>query len=525
MTIFTNQPTTDVQPQRGRRPDWPVDLVDGFLALLVGLSVFLVHDVDYLLRTPFWLDEAWVASAARAPLQLVPSLTSSTPVGWTLLLRLVPFGGAQRFRLVPLAFAGLAAAIAYLLGRELRLTRHTTGLLTGAAALLSPAMLIRDDLKQYTAEACACLVIWYLTARAENVPGWRRLVTIGIVTCVGLVFAATLLFVGLAAMAALAVEFILRRQRRDLLRVAAVTGGMVIVLAAEYELLMKPHLNSSLHSYWAGYYIPVSSPSAAATFILHRLSGVAAFAGFRWPVVDALGVLAGIAALCWLRRYALAVLFPIILVIVMAASAAGAYPFGDARTSTFWLVLVPVLIAIAVAVIGQRLASLTRHPWVAVAVAAIALAGWVHVTDRYIWDRGIPSEDVRDQVSYVVSHFHQGDVIVVSSSSRYGFDYYYPAMPGAYVPEPGSPVAWVPTYPGKPWIVMTQGRSLTPIAAALDQARNVIASEPAGDRGRIWIIESHLTTVEAAAWKQVLSGQQVISLPAGSDPLWLYLPS
>lgn len=58
-------------------------------------------------------------------------------------------------------------------------------MLTGAAVLLSPAMLIRDDLKQYTAEAFSCLLIWYLVARAENRRGWRRLIAIAVVTCVG----------------------------------------------------------------------------------------------------------------------------------------------------------------------------------------------------------------------------------------------------------------------------------------------------------------------------------------------------
>jgi len=37
----------------------------------------------------------------------------------------------------PLIFAGLAVSAAYLLGRELGLTRFTAGLLTAAAALLS----------------------------------------------------------------------------------------------------------------------------------------------------------------------------------------------------------------------------------------------------------------------------------------------------------------------------------------------------------------------------------------------------
>src|SRR5579872_6208645 len=162
-TGAVGRPETETSPEsvpgrEGRDPR--VVVTDIFLAVAVGLAVLIVHDVPYLLQYSVWLDEVWVADTVRARIGLTRTLASSTPLGWTYLLRLVPFGGAQRLRLVPLAFAMLAAAAGYLFGRELRLTRFATGILTGAAVLLAPAMLVRDDLKQYTAEAFACLVIW-----------------------------------------------------------------------------------------------------------------------------------------------------------------------------------------------------------------------------------------------------------------------------------------------------------------------------------------------------------------------------
>ena len=53
-------------------------------------------------EVPYWLDEAWVVDSVRAPLSLVPRLAATTPLGWILLLRLVPHGGLGRQRLVPL---------------------------------------------------------------------------------------------------------------------------------------------------------------------------------------------------------------------------------------------------------------------------------------------------------------------------------------------------------------------------------------------------------------------------------------
>lgn len=59
----------------------------------LGLLVLAVHDVAYLLRTPFWVDEAWVAVTTRFPLSQLPAVTSSNPIGWSALLRLVTMPG------------------------------------------------------------------------------------------------------------------------------------------------------------------------------------------------------------------------------------------------------------------------------------------------------------------------------------------------------------------------------------------------------------------------------------------------
>ena len=202
-------------------------VIDACLAVAFGLAVLLVHDVPYMLRQSFWVDEGWVADTVRAPIGLTHSLGLITPLGWTFLLRLVPFGGPERLRLVPLAFTMLAAAAGYIFGRELRLTRYTTGILTGAAVLLSPAMLVQNDLKEYTAEAAACLVVLTLMARIENEWRLRRLAAIAAVASFGLLFANTLLFVGVAAMASLALECLVSRSYRRIIDIAVASAGML----------------------------------------------------------------------------------------------------------------------------------------------------------------------------------------------------------------------------------------------------------------------------------------------------------
>jgi hypothetical protein len=92
---------------------------DYAVLLLLCLLVLVLHNVRYLLSQPYWNDEAWVAVTTRFPLSRLPQLTSSTPIGWSLLLRLATIGRSQSGRLLPLAFAGIAVIPGYWLARRL----------------------------------------------------------------------------------------------------------------------------------------------------------------------------------------------------------------------------------------------------------------------------------------------------------------------------------------------------------------------------------------------------------------------
>ena len=517
---------------RGRRPDsllrpasWRGGiatrpyLIDICLAVAVGLAVLLVHDVPYMLHHSLWVDEGWVADSVRAKITLVPSMTSSTPLGWSLLLRLVPFGGPQRLRLVPLGFTMLAAAAGYLFGRELRLTRFATGILTGAAVLLAPSMLLRDDLKQYTAEAFGCLVLWVLVARVENEWRRRRLIAIAAVGSVGMLFANTVIFVGVAAMAALALECLVRRDYRRLLEIAAASAGMLIVGLVIYKVVIHPGSRLTDAPMPSSHYMPISNPSAAAHFLSRQLRSLVPYMGFNDLIIDVVLVLAGIAALIWLRRYALAAMFPIMLALVLLASAAHKYPFGNARTSTFWLVAVPVLMAVAVAA-GAHLAGRIdrRAPLL---VAALALAVWVPATYSDIRAHSIPNEDVHSEITYLEAHFRHPDVVIVSYGASFGFAYYYPATPSFPV-DAVTPDGYGVAYPQLPWMVVMTNRQPADIANALAAAENKIAAEPASARGRIWIIRSHQTPLEVRTWQTELAGAPVETIRVGPEPILLY---
>jgi hypothetical protein len=102
---------------------------------LVGLALVTQH-VHTMIHSAYWLDEAWVAMSVRLPLSDLPTVTASTPVGWTLLLRLAPIAD---LRAVPLAFLILAALAGYALGRSLGWASRRYGVLAGAAPAMAAA--------------------------------------------------------------------------------------------------------------------------------------------------------------------------------------------------------------------------------------------------------------------------------------------------------------------------------------------------------------------------------------------------
>jgi hypothetical protein len=326
-------------------------------------------------------------------------------------------------------------------------------------------------------------------------------------------------------MAGLGLECLVRRRYRRLAEVSIASAGMLIVSLAIYLILLRPQVSQLVLTAWGPTMVPTTSWHAALGFIYHHLVFLAHYAGFRTLLGDGIAALAGIVALIWLRRIALAVILPATLLIEIAASAAHKFPFSSERTSTFWLVMVPVLAAIAVAVAAQQAGRLGRRAPTVVAaiapalVAAIALALWVPATNIWIRSHPLHVGDVRDQVYYLDRHFRPGDVVVVTYDASWGFAYSYPPTPSFPV-GPGLS-GHVVAYPSRPWIIIQPVHQQQEVGLA--EARAKIAAEPASARGRIWIITTRVATWGGVtAWQRLLVGQRLYTIKTGGEPIMLY---
>ena len=501
-----------------------MNALDHLLAFLTAASVFLAHNVGYMLHHPFWIDESWVADSTRAPIALLPWLTSSTPLGWTLLLRLVP-GGGQDLRILPLLFSAAAGGLGYYFGRELPLPRYLGGLLTGAAVVLVPAMLIRDDLKQYTAEACVSVAIMLLVARVERRWTRGRLAALVAVSTVGILVANSAVFVGVAAGGGLVIAAAVRKsgpQVGESLVALAATVGLSGIL---YELVDRRHVIPGLTSYWNGYYIPHDRGVGGAWSFIHvRFSALAPYMGSRWIVLDCLLALGGMVGMVWLRRVAVAVTLPLTLVIVMVASVIRRFPFGDPRTSTFWLVLMALYMAIGLACLVKLIADHVTMVIAVLATVAIVTASIVAVHPD-LRSQPIPNEDVRSQVAYVNAHRHPGDIVILDYSASWGFAYYERELTPTFEHIDYATTGFWPTYPDVPWLVEMPNRNASDVTAAVELARRRLAGEGTRSTGRVWIIRSHMQPTEATAWTRILRGQDVETLHVGPEHLLLYFPS
>ena len=72
------------------------DLVDVGIVVAAVVATFLVHPIHDMLTQPYWLDEAWVAVLTRLPWSRITGMSSSTPVGFLALLKLVPGAWCSR---------------------------------------------------------------------------------------------------------------------------------------------------------------------------------------------------------------------------------------------------------------------------------------------------------------------------------------------------------------------------------------------------------------------------------------------
>ncbi len=496
-------------------PWWRI--AEHLAVLLLASLVLVVHDVGYLLRQPFWNDEAWVALTTRFSLSQLPATTGSTAIGWSVLERLLTVPGEQTSRLLPLAFAGAAVVAAYWFGRGLGWRRPRDAVigavLAGLAVLLAPAMLVRDDLKQYTADACLALTVLALTSRLERTWSRRGLVALSTAAWGGMLLSDASAFAGATAFAALCVIQLARRSWRQLAEAAAAGGATAILMLGVYKAFDARATGPALTAWWSGSFLPVSKGlHANMAFVTSRFSAAGAYFGLgpAWLALPL--VLAGLVTIFRLGRPATALTVAGLWPVMLTLSAARRYPFLDLRTSTFLFAVTAAVAAIGVAGACSLLPPWFRGTlplWVALAVAAFV---FVMPAQPYVRSHTITNEDVRDQTRYVAAHAVHGDVILVNQNSSWGFAYYWTVGTPARRADAAVLQGYEPYFPSEPDIVVARNRDSAGVDAALAQALALARQRACGS---IWLVRSHVNPTEQKAWQITMRQRKLTATPVG----------
>lgn len=518
-------PTGTGRPARLRSAVQQRLTLEHLAAAVLGLLVLAVHDVGYILTQPFWLDEAWVAVTTAYPLSQLPATTSSTPIGWSALLRLVTVRGTESSRLLPLAFAGAAVVIAYWFARELGWRTRTAavcaGLLGGVGALLVPAMLVRDDLKQYTADACLSLLVLALTSRLERQWSRGRLIALSVAVWGGMLFSQAVTFAGIAAFAALCIVLLARRSWRQLAEACAASAMTAVLMVGVYLVFDARAVGAGLvdGEHMRYYFMPLHSGLySAITFVTSNVAAVSQFfdLGPVWLAVPL--VVAGIITMFRLGRPVTAVAAALLWPVLLAVNAARRYPFLDLRTNTFVFAVTAVVAAIGLIGACTLLQPLLRRFGTIgiVAVAVVGASAFAVNAHPYVRSHLIPDEDVLDQVQYINAHESPSDVILVNTSSSYGFAYYWRGNHPSRRTDHYVAQQYEPFYPRQPRIVVALNGEHAGVSVALEQA---VRQAQTRSCVPIWFVRTHTSVSEVAAWDAALGHWGLTAVPAGSDGL------
>jgi hypothetical protein len=507
--------TPDESPDPGR-VHW--DRWDSLIVAAAFVATFSVHPVHLALSRPYWLDEAWVAVLTRLPFSRFRQFSSSTPVGFVTLLKLVPGSGLQRARMMVLVFSAATAAMAYVIVRGCRWGSKPFARAAAAAAalvvMLAPLSLTRNDLKQYTCDAFCALVVLAVAAWVDRPPGNTPVWWLSIASLVVLPFSSTSAFVSVAAFAGVLGSALSTRSRRRITEVLVTGAATGAALGGFFAAVIIPNTNDSLRAYWNASYL-----SGSPLHILHvswtRLTALQGSLGTRAIGFVALFV-AGLVVLAALQARAVAIAAPVLWIEMLLAARLRRYPFLDQRTSHFLLVSSLVVCAIGAAGI-VRAASRWRRELGGVISIVLAVT-FVLGVRSHIRQLNIPHEDARAQTAYVAAHRAPDDVILVNQAGAYAFSYYWPHGSIATPINNEMATGFFAEVDGLD-AVYASGRTDATVLAALREATGRLRA--AGPGSRMFIVRSHLNRAEVVAWSNAFATFDLHprSIHTGVEPL------
>ncbi|MCG5448749.1 DUF6541 family protein [Micromonospora hortensis] len=497
---------------------------------LVG-AFFVVNDIRSWLTAQYWGDEAWVALSVRFPLADLPVTTSSSPIGWSFLLRLVP--DIDHLRVVPLGFQLLTVVAAYLLGRSLASERARgilIGVVTGLAVLLLPVQQTRHDLKQYTADAAVAVCLLALATWTERSWSRRRLAVVVAAVGLGMLLSHTTAIVAVCVLGGLLLSVAVRREwaRTAEATVAGLITGALV--AAVYFGVSARGNNDAMRDYWDAF---LPSISELPAHLVRQAKALSPMLGAPVPILAVLLVL-GVLTLFRRGHAAPAIAVLLLPVAAIGLGVAGIYPLLDPRTSHFLIVVAGLVAGIGIIGLADLTVAVVRRglprlpPGVVAAVTcAVLLASFAAVNHRWyrtdgdepgVWRAHQAITDIGSSTRYVAAHKGPHDLVVVSGPAWFGFTLYSDQDPLKLVAPVTGTVGWTLTMPTRADVILPKPAAADEqsIKDALDEILAQAAKRPPGTR--VWLVRAY-THPSEPVWQAALADYHVQRVTSGPEPV------
>jgi hypothetical protein len=362
--------------------------------------------------------------ATRAPIGAALQFGVTTP-GFEMFVRVwgVVSHSTLWMQLPPLVASVGAVALVYRLARVVGCAPPAALVAGGIVATSPVAVIVATRVKPYSIDLFDCALVLMLAVRARESPSWRRATTLGAVAIATMVASASILPVGVVALAWAAWPTTRTGERRAGLRSPNLLIALLCAsVMAGYALLVLRAVPPPLKEFWRARYI--TDASTAATAFERFTDGLVSHPG---PV--ALVVVLATVGVLWARRD-LAPLLIGPIVVGAALAVAQRAPFGGGRTDAY---LYPC-VAVAAAVTAQKVLECRPLRNVPVSYLAVAVAvgvGMVTLVDtrNALVEFPYPSADIGPLMRLVDRERLAGDVVVVTPFSRYPYAFYSDAAP------------------------------------------------------------------------------------------------
>jgi hypothetical protein len=415
----------------------PATAAIGLIVIGVVLRVW-----QYLSNPSLWIDEAALARniidrpvrALFGPLDYA----QVAPPGFLLIQKaaVLSLGSSEYvLRLFPL-LCGIAALLAFARLAHHLLDDWAAPFAAGMFALGAPFVFFASQVKQYSSDILASVVVLATTVWMRRQPGAiRRSLTLGLVGAVAVFFSQAACFIVAGIGASLALLYLLERPRPPVgpLAVLGITWGFAFIVAIALGLrALSPMDRLYMHWYWSSGFWPVPPrgvsdlfwPFEQLTYAFGAFgSGPRRTNGglsYPWSALFAALTVAGIVSLRKDRRdVALFLATPVLITLV--ASAFGLYPFTG-RVLSF---LEPSFLLATAAGARYVLAIWPDRLQIATPALLAILGG----SPLMAAVRGLPPErleHIRPLVVMLSDRFESGDTVYVYYGAGQAVLYYAP---------------------------------------------------------------------------------------------------